>query len=172
MTTTVSSLPFPHQTFSKLPRLAQEYIRFLEDRIRDLEGKMAKNSGNSSKPPSSDGLDKKPKIPGSQREKTGRKPGGQKGHPGTTLVPHLSPDRVVSLSVFSCHDCGHDLSSVPSTSTDIRQCLDLPKIQIEVTEYSGESKVCPCCRSVTSSEFPEGVDSRVGYGPNFKGLSL
>ena len=68
-------------------------------RIAELERQLGLNSGNSGKPPSSDGLKKKPARVNSLRERSGKKPGGQKGHPGKTrLVEEPNPKR------SRCHD--------------------------------------------------------------------
>lgn len=63
-------------------------VQTLSARVRELEGQLRKDSHNSSKPPSSDGLAKKPK---SLRQSSGRKPGGQAGHEGTTLKRVATP---------------------------------------------------------------------------------
>jgi transposase len=76
------------------------FLLHISRRLQALEEQSAKNSGNSSKPPSSDGLSKptlKP-MPQSLRKKTGKKPGGQKGHPGKTLEQSDSPDDLVPVS--------------------------------------------------------------------------
>ena len=69
-------------------------IAVLRARIAELERRLGLNSANSDKPPSSDGL-AKPRRTRSLRERSGRKSGGQKGHPGTTRQPHPTPDVVV-----------------------------------------------------------------------------
>src|SRR4051812_38355273 len=56
----------------------QATIEALSTRVKQLEDRLGKDSHNSSKPPSSDGLAKKPK---SLRSKSGRRSGGQHGHP-------------------------------------------------------------------------------------------
>jgi hypothetical protein len=85
-----------------------ELIKRLTSRVEYLEAQLAKNSGNSGKPPSSDGL-KKP-APKSQREKGKRKAGGQVGHKGTTLEAVTQPDVVVRHRLAHCPHCWHDLS--------------------------------------------------------------
>lgn len=159
--------------FDDLPDVAQKYIRDLEQLVRELSGQVAKNSENSSKPPSSDGLAKKPTIPGSQRGSSGRKPGGQPGHPGGTLNRSKNPDKVVIYPVNDCQNCKADLSQQPVLSTLSSQVFDLPKIEIKVTEHCAEQKICPCCKVKNTAKFPPGVSgARVEYGPNVKGLAV
>ena len=77
--------------FEQVERLTAT-VQALSARVRELEGRLRKGSDNSSKPPSSDGLVKKPK---SLRQSSGRKPGGQAGHEGTTLERVATPDVIV-----------------------------------------------------------------------------
>src|SRR3979411_2182710 len=72
----------------------QVRVAKLEEIIKELQARLALNSRNSSKPPSSDGLSK-PK-PKSLREKSGKKSGGQPGNPGKTLMRVENPDHVVT----------------------------------------------------------------------------
>ncbi len=97
-----------------------ELIASLEARIEELEKRLDKNSSNSSKPPSSDGL----KRTNSLRPKnTGRQPGGQPGHPGQTLRQSENPDISVDLPPpDTCPDCGGDLSGQPvETENGVRE---------------------------------------------------
>ncbi|MDX2345799.1 MAG: DUF6444 domain-containing protein, partial [Legionella sp.] len=74
-------------------------------RISDLEKRLNKNSQNSSKPPSSDGLSK-PRTT-SLREKGKHKSGGQKGHKGETLQQTETPDIIKTHVLTTCPDCQH-----------------------------------------------------------------
>ena len=144
-----------------------EQIDFLREEVKSLKDQLAKNSRNSSKPPSSDGLKKKPK-PQSLREKGKRKSGGQQGHKGETLKQVRVPDYVEVHRVTSCPHCQADLSQVEVSGIEKRQVFDVPPIQIEVREHQGEHKDCPNCHTPVKAEFPEGVNQAVQYGVRLK----
>ena len=148
------------------------FILSLLARIEALEQRLGMNSTNSSKPPSSDGLAKpnKPK-PKSLREKTGRKPGGQEGHTGTTLRPKENPDIIIEHEPKHCNSCGSDLSEVHGTVVKKRQIADLPKIELEYTEYRVIEKECLHCHQKNRGELPSWVeDTAVQYGPQIRAL--
>ena len=140
----------------------------LEKKICILEERLAKNSRNSHKPPSSDGLNK-PK-PKSLRQKTGRKTGGQKGHKGYTLKMVEHPDHVKVYFVDQCEKCGCSIKNEPSQSIEKRQVFDIPPVQIEVTEYQAEIKKCPLCDHRNSAAFPEEVKAPAQYGSRLKSI--
>ena len=88
----------------------QALIAQLQERIAELERRLGLNSGNSSKPPSSDGL-KKPVRVSSLRERSGKKTGGQNGHPGETLRRSETPDATIDHFPQTCAGCGEALSA-------------------------------------------------------------
>lgn len=140
-------------------------------RIQELELRLKKNSSNSDKPPSSDGLSKKPAIP---RQIGQRKPGGQKGHPGKTLKMVADPDRQVVHPIINQRcECGCDLIHLADEGNwERRQVFDLPPTVLEVTEHRLEQKTCPDCKRLHVGQFPEGVNSRVQYGERVRALSV
>jgi transposase len=151
----------------------EEQIRRLEARVTELEARLAQNSRNSSRPPSSDGLRKPP--PRSLRDKSGRKPGGQPGHPGRTLQAVAQPDHVQvhPLTRCPCGQCGGvSLLGQPVLDHERRQVFDLPALELSVTEHQAEIKRCPVSGRKVSAAFPSGVLAPVQYGPHFRGLTL
>jgi len=144
----------------------EQQVRALQQRVADLEGQLRQNSANSSKPPSSDGLAKP--SPKSLRTRSGRKGGGQPGHPGHTLEPVELPDHVVELRVTTC-SCGYPFhpEDEPRFPADRRQVFELPEPKLHVTEYRAEIKCCPRCGKMQRASFPPGVTAPTQYGQRF-----
>lgn len=140
-------------------------------RIAELEKRLNKNSSNSSKPPSSDGLGKPPRTT-SLRENGKHNSGGQKGHKGKTLKQIESPDIIKKHAVLTCPDCHSSLTSSPVIGIMKRQVFDIPPPKIEVTEHQAEVKYCACCDTTITAEFPAGVLAPVQYGEMIRSWSV
>ena len=153
-------------TLQQQMRELQQTVAAQADEIQKLRDQLTKNSRNSGKPPSSDGL-KKPR-PRNLRKKTGRSSGGQKGHKGHTLEMVEQPDHVRVHPVSQCPHCATDLQSVERCEIERRQVFDLPPVHIEVTEHRAEIKVCPRCGKQVKGDFPPSVTQPVQYGPRIK----
>jgi len=137
-------------------------------RIVQLEARLAANSGNSSKPPSTDSPFDKP-APKSLRRRSGRKPGGQPGHPGTTLRQVENPDEVVVHEPHACHGCGAGLAGRPVSGVTRRQLFDIPPVTVKVSEHQLVERQC-ACGARTRAEAPAGVDGPVQYGPRIAAI--
>jgi transposase len=154
------------ETLIDLVLLLQDQLAELSQRVKVLEDQVARQSRNSSKPPSSDGL-AKPKTR-SLRRTEGRKPGGQKGHPGHTLEMRAHPDQLETHRLSRCPHCASDLSAVAANDHVRRQVYDVPPVQIEVTEHRAEIKYCVHCQRCVQAAFPPGVSQPVQYGSRLK----
>ena len=154
-------------------KIQEDTIKSLQAEIKDLKSQIAKDSHNSSKPPSSDGLKSREKKTRSLREKSKKKPGGQKGHKGKTLEAVDCPNKTKRHPVDRCKNCGKSLEDVQATVHDKRQVFDLPeKIEIIVTEHQAEEKDCPYCGEHNKASFPPDVTHKVQYGNHIKSIAV
>lgn len=143
------------------------YTFELQAEVRRLRDVAAQSSRNSSRPPSTDRPEQP--QPKSLRKKSGRKPGGQPGHPGRTLPFSDNPKHTEIHSLQEC-ECGEDLSQESALDFERRQVFDLPPLKLECTEHRAEIKECPCCHKIVTGAFPEEVKAPVQYGKNFRSL--
>ena len=152
--------------FAQIQGLVAE-VAALTAKVADLEGRLALNSRNSSKPPSSEGYGK-PK-PKSLRRPGKNPPGGQKGHEGHTLKKAEAPDHIVLHAPRAICECGLPLPE--ARGVEARQVFDLPSMHYEVTEHRVLAARCACGKR-HRGEFPEGVNAPVQYGPGLKAAAV
>jgi transposase len=145
-------------------------VETLQAEVADLKRQVGQNSRNSSKPPSSDSPFTKP-APKSLRRKSGRKPGGQPGHPGSTLALVDNPTRRQRHEPGPCTGCGADLVDAPEVGVERRQVFDLPPMTVQVTEHQLIARRC-CCGTTTCGTAPEGVTAPAQYGPRITAIIL
>lgn len=138
--------------------------------IAELKGRLSKDSHNSSKPPSSDGLQRRTK---SLRTQSGAKAGGQVGHPGSTLKKSVRIDHtIVHPLPAHCDVCGRSLAGVVGIEEkETRQVIDLPAICFDVTEHRILRAQCRC-GAQQCSNFPEDVVSAVQYGARVRAAAV
>ena len=154
-------------------RTLQRQMAALQREVQRLKDRLALTSRNSGKPPSTDGLAKP--APKSLRQKTGRKRGGQPGHPGRTLQPVADPDHTLvhQLDRCPCGKCsGHSLRNEPVLDHEKRQVFELPQKPLEVTEHQAQIKRCPISGCRVTATFPEQVGAPAQYGPRFRALMI
>ena len=152
-----------------MARLEAE-IAALREENAELKRQLGQNSQNSSKPPSTDSPFTKP-APKSLRRKSGRKPGGQPGHPGSTLALVDHPDETLRHEPGSCSGCGTDLARAAVAGMERRQVFDLPPMTVRVTEHRLIARRC-ACGTTTCAAAPDGVTARVSYGPRITAIIL
>jgi transposase len=138
-------------------------------RIEELERRLAKDSHNSSKPPSSDSLGRKGNK---QRKKSDKPKGGQFGHLGHALQPVESPDQVILHRPSHCEICHHELGAIAGQVKERRQIHELPELHLQVTEHQVQAICCPECQHLTTATFPAGVNAPAQYGPRLRALTV
>jgi transposase len=139
----------------------------LAAQVEELRRRLDKDSGTSSKPPSSDSPYKKKPRDRSLRGTSGRKPGRQPGAESSTLRQSPFPDEIVLCGPAACGCCGHDLDGEPTLGTpQKRQVFEAsPAPPPTVTEYRVAAKLCPECGKVSVGLAPPRVTGRTQYGP-------
>ena len=152
----------------QLAEVLEKLAQALE-RIHELEGRLAKDSHNSSKPPSSDGPGRRRR---SQRQRSEKPTGGQPGHAGHTLMQVSSPDEVVCHRPMVCDHCQQPLEGMAGCVVERRQVHDLPEVRLVVREYQVEEVWCPACQQASRGSFPAGVEAPAQYGSNVRALAV
>jgi transposase len=145
-------------------------VAVLEAENAELKRRLGMNSTNSSKPPSSDSPFVKP-APRSLRRRSGRKPGGQPGHPGSTLALVDDPTERERHEPGPCTGCGTSLAAAPEVGVERRQVFDLPLVTVRVVEHQLIARRCDC-GTTTCGSAPEGVSAPVQYGPRITAIIL
>ena len=150
-----------------------ERLARVETRLATVEAQLAKDSHNSGKPPSSDPV----RRPRSLRGKSGKRPGGQPGHEGTTLALRATPDVVLTHTPAQCHACGATMAAMTAADSSTagierRQVFDLTPPRLVVTEHRVGDCQCPACGAWTRGAFPPPVTSTVQYGPELQALAV
>lgn len=143
-----------------------DQVAALSEQIAELKARLGQNPRNSSVPPSSEGLRKKPAQP---RQRGARKPGKQPGGEGKHLAQTADPDEVVVHTPKRCDGCGGGLDDAPVTGEIIRQVFDLPPIRLVCTEHRAQRRRCGC-GSVTTARFPDQASGPACYGPGVRAL--
>jgi transposase len=144
----------------------------LRAEVAELRRRLDLDSSNSSKPPSSDGLKKKPRVPGSLRGRSGKPSGGQAGHKGDTLKQVEAPDRIERHVANACRRCCAGLTASMQTGMEKRQVFDLPERLIEVTEHQASVYCCAACGFETKAKFPAGVAAPAQYGERIRAAAI
>ncbi len=158
-------------SYDELAALVVEQARTiakLEARVAELQRRLGRNSGNSSRPPSSDTFERPEKKPVPKSE---RKRGRQPGTPGSSLMMAETPDRTEDHLPPRCDGCGSGLALTDSVGFERRQVRDIPLVTVQVIEHRAHR--CRCaCGATTRAVMPEqaaGLPS--SYGPNLRALA-
>ena len=147
----------------------REQVRALLARVQELEARAAKDSHNSGKPPSTDGLKRKTK---SLRKPSGKKAGGQLGHRGETLHLVATPDAVVEHRPRVCPACQAELDEAAVVGRERRQVWEVPPVRLRVTEHRALHLRCARCQQVSVGTFPAEAPSRAQYGPQLRAFAV
>jgi transposase len=142
----------------------------LQARVVELERRLGKDSSNSSKPPSSDGLGKPARAGRQDDERAARRRSGkQPGAPGAHLARVAQPDKVALHAPDRCRGCGADLAGASVVGVQARQVFDLPPLRLLATEHRAERRRC-ACGTTTQAAFPDHVRAAACYGPGVRAL--
>jgi len=148
-------MQIPDELAAEMTPAVRAFVDALLDRIADLEARLNQSPRNSSLPPSIQHPHARPAPP---KNKSRKKPGGQRGHPKheRALIPTGECQHVVSLKPAECRRCGTQLAGRDPQPLR-HQVWELPEIKPFVTEYQRHRLVCPGCQASTCGALPAGV---------------
>ena len=144
----------------------------LKQTIEELREQLNKNSRNSSKPPSSDGLGKPTvKKDRSLREASGKKQGAQEGHEGVCLSIISNPDHTENHMHSDCEGCPyHDACLEKACIKETRHEIDAV-VTVDVTAHNLFSvPECPLHGGSRTGHFPADIKAAVQYGKNLQAM--
>lgn len=148
-------------------------ISELEQIIKELREQLNKNSGNSSKPPSTDGFKKPVNKNRSLRKKSGKKPGGQNGHTGSYLSILSEPDHKHEHIHSDCRNCPHYTNCRKTAFVKESRYVIDAVVDVDITEHDVVSiPCCPMCGREKTGVFPNNVSAYVQYGSNLEALTV
>src|SRR3954452_24873953 len=154
--------PIPAELWDNVPPAARAallaVLEALHRRLTDLEARLGQDSSNAHRPPSADPPQAKPAPP---RQPSGKKAGGQPGHP-RAVRPRLPPDRVIDHKPGRCAGCGLALAGDDSQPR-WHQVWELPEVRPHVTEHRFHTLACPCGHATPVARPPDLPTD--GYGP-------
>ena len=142
----------------------------LKEENATLQARFHTDSHNSSKPPSSDGYHKP--SPKSQRTSSGRKTGGQPGHPGHRLSLIDDPDEIVVHAPPRCPTCHEAFTPLTLRRQERRQIVDIPPVRRRVIEHQVETHRCSRCGTEAHGEFPAEMRGPIQYGPGVAAIAV
>lgn len=150
----------------------QESNEQLAQRVKKLEDQLNKDSRNSHKPPSSDGVRKRRSKPKPNKSKVKKCVGGQLGHQGQTLKMTEKPSEIVRHEPAQCQGCGTKLDLMGGTVVGRRQEVDIPEPKLLITEHQAIEKRCPCCEMDNRGQLPQHLKGNVQYGGRLRALTV
>ena len=158
-----------HELILKQQALIEQFL----GRIEALEEQTKKNSRNSNKPPSSDGLKKRPAF----ARKKGKKRGGQNGHKGNKLQlvekdEEIDERIVIYPKIDTCKGCGSILDKSKALLSEIRQEFDIPEPKLYIREFQKMEVGCSCCGTKHYGSFPEHIKASTQYGSGVKSFTV
>ncbi len=169
-----TAFAFTVEDWQRTPEPVQKAFQLLLNRIMELEQKVAnleeqrnRHSGNSSQPPSQDGPGQ---AVSKKTEKSSRKRGGQKGHPGAkrALVPLEWVKESHDIKAEQCAHCGMALTE-DDQNPYRHQVIEIPPMIAEVTEYRLHTCTCQQCGQKTRGTLPSGVPTGA-FGPRIEAM--
>lgn len=146
-------------------------VESLTVQVAELTRRLGVDSRNSSKPPSSDDPNSGRRGASSTRVKTGRRAGGQSGHPGAGLAMVAIPDACERVEPRVCTDpaCGRDLAGCAQVGVNVVQVFDIAPITLTVTQLELVKRRCACGKASTAT--PYGVSGPTCYGPGVRAVT-